>query len=226
MSDMNRLASAALLLSLTLLHPACIQQQRRDAAEQEAAAPKVLPPLHLGAVHQVYPEQGFALLRIIGPMPGPGTTLITHPADGSNERIGNLCVSAQHASRDGILAADIRSGTVVKGDRVFRYRNIADSQQENSSGDIIAAERPAGLAAEESEFSAENAPIPRPRSDAYESPYSSAETESAPAMVETTVLPTTAPAAPGSDPSAPKAPAYAPDYLNSIPDNIEDWDSM
>ncbi len=222
---MNRLATATLLLSLTLLHPACIQQQRREAQEQEAATPKVLPPLHLGAVHQVYPEQGFALLRIIGPMPGPGATLISHPADGSNERIGNLCISAQHASRDGIIAADIRSGTVVKGDRVFRYRNIAASEQEDASGDIIAVERPAGLAPQEGAFSAEDAPIPPPLPDAYESPYAT-ESESAPASVETTVLPTTAPVAPGSNPDAPKAPAYAPDYLNSIPDNIEDWDSM
>ncbi len=216
---MNRFAITALLFSLSLLPTACIQQQQQQQRQQEKteAKPKMLPPLHLGAVHQVYPEQGFALLRIIGPMPGPGVTLITHPADGSSERSGNLCSSSQQPSRDGIIAADIRSGTVVKGDRVFRYRNVATN---DSSGDVIAAERPTGLAPEASEPDLEVAPIPPPVEE--EQTPVSLQTSS-PAAVETTVLPTTAPQAADSDPGAPGAPASAPGYLDSIPDNIDDW---
>ncbi len=223
---MHRLATATLVLSLALVPAACIQQQQQRqeaAAAAEAAKPKAEPPLHLGAVHQVYPEQGFALLRIIGPMPGPGTTLITHPADGSNARIGNLCISAQQPSRNAIIAADIRSGTVVKGDRVFRYRNIAGA--DDNSGDVIAAERPTGLAPEEGEFSADDAPIPPPTAAEEQQEPPSITPEDSPA-VETTVLPTITPAAPGSDPGAPSAPAQAPDYLDSIPDNLDDWDAM
>ncbi len=224
---MNRLAATALLMSLALLPTACLQQQQqqRKAEAEQAAAPKELPPLHLGAVHQVYPEQGFALLRIIGPMPGPGVTLISHPADGSNARIGNLCISSQQPSRDGIIAADIRSGTVVKGDRVFRYRSISRAEDEQGAqpGDIIAAERPTGLEAQDSDTILDIAPPPPPAEQEEQAPIPAPQ--DAPA-VETTVLPTTAPVAPGSDPTAPKAPAQAPDYLDSIPDNIEDWDSM
>ncbi len=216
---MNRFAPAALLLCLALLPTACIQQQRKAADKQEEAKPRVLPPLHLGAVHQVYPEQGFALLRIIGPMPGPGVTLITHPANGSNERIGNLSISSQQPSRDGIIAADIRSGTVVKGDRVFRYRNVAAG---DDSGDIIAAERPTGLSSEQTEPDLDAEPIiPPPAAEESEAPIPAPEELPA---VETTVLPTLEPAAPGSEPDAPSAPAHAPEYLDSIPDSIDDWD--
>ncbi len=221
---MNRSAAATALLCLSLLPAACIsqqQQQQRRVAEAAAAAahPKLRPPLHLGSVHQVYPEQGFALLRIIGPMPGPGVTLITHPANGSNERIGNLCISSQQPSRDGIVAADIRSGTVVKGDRVFRYRNISEP---DATDDIIAAERPTGLAPETTDGGVDDAPIPPPVTQSEQDAPIPAPL-SVP-TVETTVLPTTAPATPGSDPGAPSAPAQAPGYLDSIPDSIDDWD--
>ncbi len=216
---MHNPAATALLLALALLPAACIQQQRHEPEARQAATPKWLPPQHLGAVHQVYPEQGFALLRIIGPMPGPGATLITHPADGSSTRIGNLSISSQQPSRDGIIAADIRSGTVVKGDRVFRYRNIAGA---DNSGDIIAAERPTGLASDSSEPDMEVAPIPPPVVE-EEAPIPPPVVTPA---VETTVLPTYAPASAGSDPGAPNAPAQAPDYLDSIPDSIDGWDSM
>ncbi len=212
---MKSIATVAVLLAL--LPSACIQQQQQ-AEPEETAAPKVAPPLHLGAVHQVYPEQGFALLRIIGPMPGPGATLITHPADGSNARIGNLCISSQQPSRDGIVAADIRSGTVVKGDRVFRYRNIAAP---DDSGDVIAAERPTGLLTDQSDAQPEEAPIPPPQLSKEEAPIPAPQQVP---TVETTVLPTTTPAAVGSDPGAPDAPAQAPGYLDTIPDNIDEWD--
>lgn len=117
-----------------LLMGAC--QQQRQNRNDDPKAGKVLPPLHLGAVHQVYPDQGFVLLRIIGPMPKGGTVLISHPADGSNTRVGNLVVTSDQPPKNNIIAADIRSGTVLKGDRVFMYRNIAapDEKPEETEG--------------------------------------------------------------------------------------------
>ncbi len=225
---MKRHATALFLLASALLTTSCLQQQQKLQQDETAATsekPRELPPLHLGAVHQVYPDRGFALLRIIGPMPGPGATLITHPANGSNERIGNLCITAQQPSRDGFVAADIRSGVVVKGDRVFRYRNIASG---GNTGDVIAVERPdvsddtppAGTALSEAELEAfANTP-------ALEDEPAPLTEEPATGRVETTVLPDSVPAAPGSDPGAPATPAQTPDYLNDIPDSIDDWDSM
>ena len=103
------------------------------------------PPLHLGAVHQVFPEKRFALLRIIGPMPAEGSVLITHPPDGATDRIGNLRVASGQNSRSNIIAADIRSGTVIKGDRVFQYRTIAieDEEEPQETGQEPANEQPA-----------------------------------------------------------------------------------
>lgn len=121
------------IASLALLMGACQQSKPQGKPGDQG---KVLPPLHLGAVHQVYPEQGFVLLRIIGPMPKGGTVLITHPADGSNTRVGNLVVTSDQPARNNIIAADIRSGNVMKGDRVFMYRNIAapdEKPEEDSS---------------------------------------------------------------------------------------------
>ncbi len=212
---MKRSLAAATALLLALVPCSCIQQQQQRRTEAEAAKQekKPLPPMHLGAVHQVYPEQGFALLRIIGPMPEAGTTLITHPADGTSSRIGNLCISSQQASRDGIIAADIRSGLVVKGDRVFRYRNISTGQE---NGDVIAVDPPAG----DEEGTTTTAPIPEPPTTDIPAPAG----DEAGTAVETTVLPTHLPAAPGSEPDAPPTPTHAPDYLDSIPDDISAWD--
>ncbi len=218
---MKRLASLTLLLALCLLPSSCIwqQQQQKQGEETKEQEEKLLPPQHLGAVHQVYPEQGFALLRIIGPLPGPGTTLITHPADGSASRIGNLCIASQQVSRDGIIAADIRSGLVLKGDRVFRYRNISSADE---GGDVIVAERPAGLADAERPATGTEAPIPAPETASGDTPADIPDP--AGTTVETTVLPTTLPDAPGSESNAPATPYKAPDYLNSIPDDISAWD--
>ena len=78
------------IATVALLMGAC--QQSKPGQGKPGDQSNTLPPLHLGAVHQVYPDQGFALLRIIGPMPKGGTVLISHPADGSNTRVGNLVV--------------------------------------------------------------------------------------------------------------------------------------
>ncbi len=117
---------------LGILNSCSTVQQRAESTERETDAQevKIPPPLHLGAVHQVIPEKNFALLRIIGPMPREGTVLISHPADGASDRVGNLLVSGGQHRRGNIIVADIRSGTVIKGDRVFLYRSIAENSQE------------------------------------------------------------------------------------------------
>lgn len=201
-----------------LMLTACQQQQQQKAeAEEEVAAVKTPPPLHLGAVHQVYPEQNFALLRIIGPMPGPGVTLITHPPDGSTDRIGNLVISTGQPTRNNIVAADIRSGTVVKGDRVFRYRNIAE---------------PVGKEQE--------TPMPATEENSDDMPYpTAAATVAAPTPREVipedenstggdTIIETVDTPATDSRPTAIQPAASgtitAPDYLNDIPDDINKWD--
>ncbi len=229
---MKRPTPVILLLATALLAASCLQQQQQKAGQDEQkkseATPQALPPLHLGAVHQVYPEQGFALLRIIGPMPKPGDTLITHPANGSTERIGNLSISVQQPSRGDIIAADIRSGTVVKGDRVFRYRNISQPP----SDDVIAVERPAGMPDEEAtkpetQAADHDAGLSPEDFDAFVNTPALEEGEApAPLSTDTTVLPVSVPAAPGSAPGAPSAPTKAPDYLNSIPDSIDGWDDL
>lgn len=130
---MTKWLSLALVLAMACVQSSCsvLQQQKHTQADdKEEEKVKILPPLHLGAVHQVIPERQFALLRIIGPMPKEGTVLISHPADGATDRVGNLMVSSGQHRRGNIIVADIRSGTVIKGDRVFLYRSIAAGNEE------------------------------------------------------------------------------------------------
>lgn len=130
---MTKWLSLALVLTLACAQPSCsVFRQQKHAAEEEKdeEKAKIPPPLHLGAVHQVIPERNFALLRIIGPMPKEGTVLISHPADGAIDRVGNLIVSGGQHRRGNIIVADIRAGTVIKGDRVFLYRSITAGNEE------------------------------------------------------------------------------------------------
>lgn len=209
LSRMRKLLRLALIL-LPGLCVSCIQQQRHAGAQEEAAESKEPPPLHLGAVHQVYPDQHFALLRIIGPMPTAGTTLITHPPDGSNARIGNLVISAGQPARNNIIAADIRSGTVVQGDRVFQYRDVSL----HPGKEQVAPELP--TEEDERDLTVTETPPPTgwvEANAAGESQQTDRQT------VETTVLPTEP-----SSPAAPSLPTAVPDYLNDIPDDITKWD--
>lgn len=210
---MRKLLCLALIL-LPGLSVSCIQQQRHAENQEEAPEVKEPPPLHLGAVHQVYPDQHFALLRIIGPMPAAGATLITHPPDGSNSRIGNLVISTGQPARNNIIAADIRSGTVVRGDRVFQYRDVSlhpgreqvvPEAPEEEQQDLTITETPDNSAAS-GDFSAASGEAAAPE-----------ERQS----VDTTVLPAPAPTSP-AETSSPSAPA--PDYLNDIPDDISQWE--
>lgn len=192
----------ALLTGCDLLQP----QDGEGEKEQQEEKVVIPPPLHLGAVHQVYPEQGFALLRMLGPVPPAGTTLITHPADGSNDRVGNLCVSAAGGSRNNMIAADIRSGTVVQGDRVFLYRDIAapEPQEQDVTEDV-------------KEDTATDDTIPEQEG---ETPTPAAEEET-PATVDTTVLPENeTPAIP-----EPTAPDTVPASIQDVPDTIDDWNN-
>lgn len=194
--------------ALALLTGCDLLQQQEGDKEKEQQEEKVVipPPLHLGAVHQVYPEQGFALLRMLGPVPPAGTTLITHPADGSNDRVGNLCVSAAGGSRNNMIAADIRSGTVVQGDRVFLYRDIAapEPQEQDVTEDV-------------KEDTATDDTIPEQEG---ETPPPAAEEET-PAAVDTTVLPE------GETPAIPEptAPDTVPASIQDVPDTIDDWNN-
>lgn len=201
------LCSAALLVSCSLLQ----QQEGKSESEQEEKV-VIPPPLHLGAVHQVYPEQGFALLRMLGPVPIPGTTLITHPADGSNDRVGNLSVSNATGSRNGIIAADIRSGTVFKGDRVFLYREIAPPEPQEQDDDVPAD---ADAAGDDTLITEDNSPI---------HPDAALPTpEPEPQQVDTTVLPEDTTPAPAPSVNTPDG---IPDSIRDIPDSINDWDNM
>ncbi len=124
------LPATLLMLGCALLFSCQQMHQKQDASAKKEATIEIPPPLHLGAVHQVFSNDKFALLRIIGPMPKEGTVLISHPADGSATRVGNLIVSSAQHARNNIIAADIRAGVVMKGDRVFLYRNITAAAEE------------------------------------------------------------------------------------------------
>ncbi len=193
------------IASLALLMGACQQSKPQGKPGDQG---KVLPPLHLGAVHQVYPEQGFVLLRIIGPMPKGGTVLITHPADGSNTRVGNLVVTSDQPARNNIIAADIRSGNVMKGDRVFMYRNIAapDEKPEEDSS-TPATTTPATPAT-----------TPTPAAPTGSTTPAATEEDAPPAESTTSE---TAPRGPViRDRKDHKTPAH----IFDIPDDINDWD--
>ncbi len=191
--------------------------------QQEKVSPKIPPPLYLGTVQQVYPAQKFVLLRIIGPMPSPGATLISHPADGSTSRIANLQVAEDSSPRNGILAADVRSGVVVAGDRVFLYRDISSAPSGNTA-------RSADTETEDSpHYVPPTPPGVRTPIVAPDSPPSSETTETelitdAPAPEEPTPP---QPSSQGSDAESPASlpdpPQEVPSYIKDIPDDVTGW---
>lgn len=197
-----------------------VQQQQTAENDKEEAMPEIPPPLHLGAVHQVFPSDKFALLRIIGPMPKEGTVLISHPADGSADRVGNLIVSSAQHARGNIIAADIRAGLVLKGDRVFQYRSIAAApveEEEPETFTLTDTEIDVGYTPPEIKEKMEQAEslADGPAS----SPVVEEELDERPGS-ETTVLP-------AQEPVAPAVPEITPHgRFDDIPDNISDWDSM
>ena len=216
----------ALLLAAVIL-PACSvsqQNHRVTEAERRETMRRTPPPLHLGAVHQVFPEKRFALLRIIGPMPAEGTVLITHPPDGATDRIGNLCVASGQNSRSNIIAADIRSGTVIKGDRVFQYRTVAiEDEDEETPNDAEApdAEQPAEDTPADSSTGAPAPELPEPAALPHPMHTNLAdavlnEAAAEPSSVDTTVVP-----------EADRVQQDNPDSANlikDVPDTIQGWE--
>lgn len=186
------------------------------------------PPLCLGAVHQVYPEQNFVLLRIIGPMPTPGTTLITHPPDGSVSRLGNICITSEKAARNGIVAADVRAGSVLRGDRVFLYRDVSSHEPKeeeeplsvDSQADVKPTDIPAVTEEENEHPRLVNTPVRASDEDIPDPAVSDGEDDTTveqktPAVEESDN--------PNSIPLPSGSPGTAPSYLDEIPDNIDGW---
>lgn len=208
----------SLIIAATAVLLSSCSQLQQQGPEDEKQAIEVLPPLHLGAVHQVFSADKFALLRIIGPMPAEGTVLITHPADGTADRVGNLIVSSAQHARNNIIAADIRAGVVMKGDRVFQYRNIAaapvEEEEEREATTLTGEELDLGYTPPDIEEKL--APAPTVQEVATEAispeepmpqPVTLPEEEYAPEPPEL--------------PATPGLPRF-----DDIPDNINDWDSM
>ena len=208
--------SLFLLLALVGVQNSCnsVQQSQRNREQvEEEEKVRIPPPLHLGAVHQVIPERNFALLRIIGPMPKEGTVLISHPADGAVDRVGNLIVSGGQHRRGNIIVADIRSGTVIKGDRVFLYRSIAAGNEEEELPEEE-TDTQIDTGGEETlpDFNSTSAV-----SDAGSSPFN---IPSAPVVREPGTEQTSIPEEP---PTQSEAPSDIPEKLLDVPDTLDGW---
>lgn len=191
-----------------------LMQQQSESEEKEETVPEIPPPLYLGSVHQVFTSDKFALLRIIGPMPEEGTVLITHPEDGSTDRIGNLIVSSAQHARNNIIAADIRAGVVAKGDRVFKYRTIASAPVEEEEPE------PFTMSGTEIDVGYTPPEIKEKIQESLPEPETVREEQPSQTSTETSVLPVNEPAVP----AIPDTPASS--KFDDIPDNISGWDSM
>lgn len=206
------------------LHTGCSYLERlfgrKSAAAEERK--KELPPLYLGTVHQVYPSQNFALLRIIGPVPQPGVTLITHPADGSTSRMGNLVVSENNTGKGGIIAADVRSGSVASGDRVFQYRSIAQPESAQT-GELNDNNMVTEAQASEQAAAATQSTAQKPGAAA--APAAPPPAQAAPGeQPQVNDPPKNKPASQPAPFNVPQSPEKIPSYLNDIPNDINQWD--
>lgn len=209
---------------LGMLNSCSTVQQRAESTEREKDAQevKIPPPLHLGAVHQVIPEKSFALLRIIGPMPKEGTVLISHPADGASDRVGNLQVSGGQHRRGNIIVADIRSGTVIKGDRVFLYRSIAENSREEEipEEDSTVTDASDTLADNGDEEQIPDFSTTAAVSDMGLSPFAQpTRTEAISPFADNRKSETET-----EQPEAPEPPTDVPDKLLDIPDTLDGWE--
>ena len=206
-----------ILLSCQLIAPSCQQQQQQQADQPAPQKEEAPPPLYLGTIHQVFPADNFALVRIIGPRPAEGTVLVTHPQNGSADRVGNLLVSSAMHARNSIIAADIRAGVVMKGDRVFRYRSIA-AQEEQSEEEPPEATNLSG-----SEIDLGYTP-PHIK-EKLESDIARDNQNNEPAYTDEE---DTAATSIQPDVPVPEPVLDTPEHnkFDDIPDNISDWDSM
>lgn len=212
---MNRKLSVLLLAqACALLFPACSQIQQQETTEKrQQAEPEMPAPLYLGSVHQVFPTDKFALLRIIGPIPKEGTVLISHPADGTASRVGNLVVSTTPHGRNGIIAADIRAGLVLKGDLVFQYRDISTTAEEEEEEE---APQPFTLTGVDLDTAPTPATRPaQPVEERFTPGPGPEDNEPAPTMQ------------PDDEPSLPTVPdSPGGGKFDDIPDTIGGWDSF
>lgn len=242
------LMSLLLLPALSLL-PACQTQREEEPERQKTDEPA---PLYLGTVNQVLSDRGFVILRFIGPVPASGATLITHPADGSNTRVGNLVLSDVSQARGNFATASIRSGTVVAGDAVYLYRDVlrhpGKEQQSGTAGLPVGGSTIPGALPGLPGSEAGNTPALSgtnfPGYAGGSTPTTQPSAPSIPSLQDSLSDPVSdalsgtaggAPAMPSSarddtaDTPAPaprKSPAKDefPAHLNDIPDNMNDWD--
>ena len=106
-----------------------------------------------------------------------------------------------------MIAADIRSGIVLRGDRVFLYRDIAAPETPETE------EAPSP--AEEDDTVRDDDPLLNTPITEEAPPAAPAPVEESPS-VETTVLP--------AEEQQPALPDSSPGKLDDIPDDINDWD--
>lgn len=181
--------------------------QGEQPAPKEKSKEETTPPQYIGTVEQVYPERNFALIRLVGPQQAPGTTLITHPLDGSHSRVGNLSVSSERLD-SWCLVADIRGGTVVKGDVVYVYRPLQSPDARKQETEE-----------EENEDPSEDVPLPEsPDVLSGEDEGNASSEDEANGASEIALKPSVpAPIAPPTE-----SPRKAPSSLDDIPDAIDD----
>lgn len=206
----------------------CSQNQQQEEESASQAKEEVAPaPLYLGSIHQVFPADNFVLIRIIGPRPTEGTVLITHPSDGSTNRMGNLVVSSSQHEGSRIIAADIRSGQIAKGDRVFKYRAIAsapeEKKKEEDTSDIFTTD------ADKLDVGY----IP-PEVIARRKQREAIKKQQAADAAQDFIVPTEEPNIPPAPDEEPDSSPAMPDIpvpaglprLEDVPDTINGWDSM
>lgn len=211
----------ATFFRVTSLFAACVaasscswfQQQQAPEEKKRESEP---PPLYLGTVDQVYPDRQFALIRLIAPMPAPGTTLISHPADGSTDRVGNMSASPERVD-DLRIAADIRGGTVMRGDYVFAYRPLAEPLAKKQD---VPGDGPPSPEEDDTPLPETGGPLP-PETGVLSLPENPlpGTTEQAASEKQS---PPAAPPAFVPSPTGPQAPRKAPSSLDDIPDRLED----
>ena len=210
----------SLCSSCSYLEKLCWWQQSPSVSK---GTKKSQPPLYLGTVHQVYAKEKFVLLRIIGPIPKAGVTLISHPVDGSTSRMGNLVVSEDSAPLKGMVVADIRSGSIASGDRVFLYRDISPAEEsEEKKLDVMSLTKKTADTA---------APQIKDRAEAQDKAPQAAQT-SAPRAAEAAAAEKPAPEekrrqgpAPifNTSPNGGGSSGSVPSHINDIPEDINQW---
>lgn len=225
-----------LLVALTCgLGSSCSYIKNRFLSQKSqvpgAERKKEQPPLYLGTVHQVYPERQFALLRIIGPMPRAGVPIISHPADGSTARMGNLVIPEGSQANRGIIVADIRSGAVESGDRIFLYRNISQQTPRDVEQPIDISQttdmpevRPSTSVPSPSTHTQNIPSRPVVEQGNVQSVFDAPSQQSIPISEGIEVsAPVDMPQSMPTHMEAPSLPETAPAYLDDIPNDINQW---